>query len=125
MSLKPVHPNDIEFCSYDIVETLDNQYVFVGYHSYVEFRHHIIVFEHHISLHDWIQQHQLVIGHRLNQKLILILWYFCNKYFIYFLMFFYFIYFYLVNISYLVTCLKLFNTWYHQRSWKMDLAWIM
>ncbi|KAL6319122.1 hypothetical protein AAG906_011201 [Vitis piasezkii] len=34
-------------------------------------------------------------------------------------------YFYLVNISYSVTCLKLFNAWYHQRSWKMDLVWIM
>ena len=64
VSLKTVHPNDIEFCSYDIAETLDKEYVFVGYHSYVEFGQRIIVFEHHISLHDWIQQHQLVIEHK-------------------------------------------------------------
>ena len=44
VSLKTVHPNDIEFCSYDIAETLDKQYVFVGYHRYVEFGQHIIVF---------------------------------------------------------------------------------
>ena len=59
-----MHPNDIEFCSYDIAETLDKQYVFDDYRSYVEFGHLIIVFEHHISLHDWIQQHQLVIEHK-------------------------------------------------------------
>ena len=82
VSLKTVHPNDIEFCSYDIAETLEKQYVFVGYHSYVEFRHRIIVFEHHISLHDWIQQHQLVIKHKLNQELISILQYFCNTHII-------------------------------------------
>ena len=84
MSLKKVHPNDIEFCSYDIVETFDKQYVFVGYPSYVEFGQRIIVFEHHISLHDWIQQLQLVIEHKLNQELISILQHFCNKHFIYF-----------------------------------------
>ena len=38
---------------------------------------------------------------------------------------FYFIYFYLVNISYSVTYLKLFNTLYHQKSWTMNLVWIM
>ena len=27
VSVKTVHPNDIEFCSYDIVETLDKQYL--------------------------------------------------------------------------------------------------
>ena len=64
VSSKTVHPNDIEFCSYDIAETLDKQYVVDGYHSYVESGHLIIVFEHHISLHDWIQQHQLVIEHK-------------------------------------------------------------
>ena len=52
VTLKIVHPNDIEFCSYDIAETLDKQYVFDDYRSYVEFGHLIIVFEHHISLHD-------------------------------------------------------------------------
>ena len=64
VTLKTVHPNDREFCSYDIAETLDKQYVLDGYHSYVEFGQRIIVFEHHISLHDWIQQHQLVIEHK-------------------------------------------------------------
>ena len=44
MSSKTVHPNDIEFCSYDIAETLDKQYVFDDYRSYVEFGHLIIVF---------------------------------------------------------------------------------
>ena len=64
VSLKTVHPNDIEFFSYDIAETLDKQYVFDGYHTYVESRHLIIVFKHHISLHDWIQEDQLVIEHK-------------------------------------------------------------
>ena len=58
-------------------------------------------------------------------RFISILQYFCNKYFIYFLTFFYYIYFHLVNISYPVTCLKLFNTLCHQKSRKMDLVWIM
>ena len=71
-----MHPNDIEFCSYDIAETFDKQYVFVGYPSYAEFGQRIIVFEHHISLHDWIQQLQLVIEHKLNQELISILQHF-------------------------------------------------
>ena len=66
VTLKTVHPNDRELCSYDIAKTLDKQYVLDGYHSYVESEERIIVFEHHISLQDWIQQHQLVIGHRLN-----------------------------------------------------------
>ena len=96
VTLKTVHPNDREFRSYDIAGTLDKQYVLAG-----------------ISLQDWIRQHKLVIGHRLNLGLISILRYICNKYFIYFLMFSCFIYFYLVNISYPVRCLKLFNTWYH------------
>ena len=111
MTLKTVHPYDREFRSYDIAETLDNQYALDDCHSYVEFGQCIIVFEHHISLQDWIQEHQLVIGHRLIQELISILRYFSNKHFVYFLIFFYFIYFYLVNISYSVTCLKLFNNW--------------
>ena len=116
VTLKIMHLNNREFHSYDIAGSLDKQYVLDGYHSYVEFGQRIIVVEHHISLEDWIQQQQLLIGHRLNQELILILWFFCNTYFIYFLMFFYFIYFYLVNIYYPVTCLKLFNTWYHKRN---------
>ena len=37
VSLKTVHPNDIEFCSYDFAETLDKQYLLASYHSYVEF----------------------------------------------------------------------------------------
>ena len=84
MSLKTVHPNDIRFCSYDMAETLDKQYVVDDYRSNVEFGHLIIGFEHDISLHDWIQQHQLVIEHKLNQELISILQHFCNKHFIYF-----------------------------------------
>ena len=88
VTLKTMHPNNWEVCSYDIAETLDKQYVLDGYHSYVESGQCIIIFEHHISLQDWIQQHQLVIEQRLNRELILILWYFFNKYFIYFLMFF-------------------------------------
>ena len=64
VTLKRVHPIDRAFCSYVITETLGKQYVLVGYHSYVESGQHIIVFEHHISLHDWIQQHQLVIEHK-------------------------------------------------------------
>ena len=49
-----------------LAKTLDKWYVLDGYHSYVESGQRIIVFEHHINLQDWIQQHQLVIGHRLN-----------------------------------------------------------
>ena len=76
VTLKTVHPNNRELCCYDIAKTLDKQYVLDGYHSYVESGQRITVFEHHIGLQDWIQQQQLVIGHRLNQELILILWYF-------------------------------------------------
>ena len=82
MSFKTVHANDIEFGSYDIVETLDKQYIFDDYRSYVEFGYLIIFFGHYISLHDWIQQHQLVIEHKLHQELISILEHFCNKHFI-------------------------------------------
>ena len=84
VTLKIVQLNDREFCSYDIAKTLDKQYVLDGYHSYVESGQRIIVFKHHISLHDWIQQLQLVIEHKLNQELISILQHFCNKHFIYF-----------------------------------------
>ena len=35
VTLKTVHPNNREFCSYDIGGTLDKQYVLDGYHSYV------------------------------------------------------------------------------------------
>ena len=44
MTLKTGHPNDREFRSYDIAETLDKQYMLVGYHSYVESGQCIIVF---------------------------------------------------------------------------------
>ena len=70
VTLKIVHPNNREFCSYDIAKTLDKQYVLDDYHSYVESGQCLIVFEHHINLQDWIQQHQLVIRHKLNQELI-------------------------------------------------------
>ena len=55
VTLKRVHPIDRAFCSYVITETLGKQYVLVGYHSYVESEQRIIVFEHFISLQDWIQ----------------------------------------------------------------------
>ena len=70
VTLKIVHPNNREFCSYDIAKPLDKQYVLDDYHSYVESGKCLIVFEHHINLQDWIQQHQLVIRHKLNQELI-------------------------------------------------------
>ena len=44
VTLKIVHPNDREFCSYDIVKTLDKQYVWDGYLSYVESGQRLIVF---------------------------------------------------------------------------------
>ena len=44
VTLKTVHPIDRGFCSYDITETLDKQYVLVDYHTYVEYEQHIIVF---------------------------------------------------------------------------------
>ena len=121
MTLKTVR----ELRLYDIGGTLDKQYVLASYHSFVKFGQRIIAFLLHINLQYWIRQHQLVIRCRLKQEFISILQYFCKKYFIYFLTFFYFIYFYLVNISYLVTCLKLFNTLCHKKSWKMNLVWIM
>ena len=69
VTMKTMHPTDREFCSYDIPETLDKQYVLVDYHSYVEYVKSIIVFEQHISLQDWIQVHPLVIRHRFIQEL--------------------------------------------------------
>ena len=59
-----------------LAKTLDKWYVLDGYHSYVESGQRIIDFQHHISLQDWIQQHQLVIEHGLKQELISILRYF-------------------------------------------------
>ena len=44
VTLKTVHPNDDEFRSYDIAETLDKQYVLAGYHSFVKSGQRIIVF---------------------------------------------------------------------------------
>ena len=44
VTLKTVHPNNKEFRSYDIAETLDKQYVLVGYHRFVKFGQRIIVF---------------------------------------------------------------------------------
>ena len=36
VTLKMVHPNNREFCPYDIAGTLDKQYVLAGYHSFVK-----------------------------------------------------------------------------------------
>ena len=36
MTLKTVHPNNKEFCAYDIVGALDQPYVLAGYHSFVK-----------------------------------------------------------------------------------------
>ena len=36
VTLKLVHPNNRELCSYDSARTLDKQYVLVGYHSFVK-----------------------------------------------------------------------------------------
>ena len=44
VTLNTVHPNDIEFCSYDIAKTLDKKYVLDGYDSYVESGQRLIVF---------------------------------------------------------------------------------
>ena len=44
MTLKTVHPNKREFCSYDIAGTLDKQYVLAGNHSFVKSGQHIIFF---------------------------------------------------------------------------------
>ena len=68
-----MHPNNIESCSFDMAGTLDNQYVLAGYHCFVKCGHRIIFFKLHISLQDWIREHQLVTGHRLNKELVSIL----------------------------------------------------
>ena len=44
VTLKTVHPNNREFHSYDIMGTLDEQYVLAGYDSFVKFGQRIIVF---------------------------------------------------------------------------------
>ena len=44
VTLKIVHPNNREFCSYDSAGTSDKQYVLAGYHSFVKSGQHIIVF---------------------------------------------------------------------------------
>ena len=44
VTLKTVHPNKREFCPYDIVGTLDKQYVLAGNHSFVNFGQRIIFF---------------------------------------------------------------------------------
>ena len=56
-----MHPNNRELCPYDIAGTLDKQYVLAGYHSFVKAGQRIIVFQLHITLEYWIQQHQFVI----------------------------------------------------------------
>ena len=87
LTLKMVHLNNREFCSYDIAGTWDKQYVLVGYHNFGKCGQRIMFFSLHINLQQWIWQHQIVIGHRLKQEFISILWYFWNTYFIYFLIF--------------------------------------
>ena len=124
LTLKMVHLNNREFRSYDIAGTWDKQYVLVGYHNFGKCGQRIMFFSLHINLQQWIWQHQIVIGHRLKQEFISILWYFWNTYFIYFLTFFYFLYFHLVNISHPVTCLKLFNTLCHQTIFFIVLIYI-
>ena len=44
VTLKTVHPNKREFCPYDIVGTLDKQYVLAGYHSFAKFGQRITLF---------------------------------------------------------------------------------
>ena len=44
VTLKTMHLNDREFCSYDIAATLDKQYVLTGYHSFVKFGQRIIIY---------------------------------------------------------------------------------
>ena len=43
VTLKTVHPNNRQFRPYDIVETLDKQYLLVGYHSFVKSGQRIMV----------------------------------------------------------------------------------
>ena len=44
VTLKTMHPNNIEFCPYDIAGTLDKQHVLAGYHSFVKSGQRIIGF---------------------------------------------------------------------------------
>ena len=44
VTLKTVHPNKREFRPYDIVGTLDKQYVLAGYHSFAKFGQCITLF---------------------------------------------------------------------------------
>ena len=44
VTLKIVHPNNREFCSYDSAGTFDKQYVLAGYHRFVKSGQRIIVF---------------------------------------------------------------------------------
>ena len=44
VTLKIMHPNNREFCSYDSAGTSDKQYVLAGYHSFVKSRQHITIF---------------------------------------------------------------------------------
>ena len=44
VTLKTMHPNNTEFCPYDIAGTLDKQHVLAGYHSFVKSGQRIIVF---------------------------------------------------------------------------------
>ena len=44
VTFKMVHLKNREFCSYDIVGTLDKQYVLAGYDNFVNFGQRIIVF---------------------------------------------------------------------------------
>ena len=44
LTLRTVHPNNREFCSYDIVGTLDKQYLLADNHSFVKYGQHIIFF---------------------------------------------------------------------------------
>ena len=44
VTLKTTYPNNREFHSYDIMGTLDEQYVLAGYDSFVKFGQRIIFF---------------------------------------------------------------------------------
>ncbi|RVW19844.1 hypothetical protein CK203_117803 [Vitis vinifera] len=70
-----VHPNNREFRCYDMPELLISSMCLACNHSFVKSGQRIIFFSLNISLQDWIPQHQLLIGHRLNQELISILRY--------------------------------------------------
>ena len=44
VTLKTVHPNNREFCAYDIAGALDKLYVVAGCHGFVKSTQRIIVF---------------------------------------------------------------------------------